>query len=62
MATEGRTMHADDVLALGLGVTPTWKLAGQRLDPDNRISKLHSEVAAYGAQWAGRIETPAAIC
>src|SRR5512132_2319741 len=27
-----RSMDANDVLALGLGVTPPWKLVGQRLD------------------------------
>ena len=39
-------MHADDVLSLGLGVTPPWKLVGQRLDTDNRPNELHIEVAA----------------
>ncbi len=39
-------MHADDVLALGLGVTPPWKLVGQRLDTDKRPNDLHIEVAA----------------
>ena len=39
-------MHADDVLALGLGVTPPWKLVGQRLDTDKRPNELHIEVAA----------------
>ena len=31
-------MHADDVLSLGLGVRPPWKLVGQRLDTDTRPS------------------------
>ncbi len=39
-------MHADDVLSLGLGVTPPWKLVGQRLDTDKRPNELHIEVAA----------------
>ena len=33
-------MHADDVLSLGLGVTPTRKLVGQRLDTDKRPKPL----------------------
>ncbi len=39
-------MHADHVLGLGLGVTPPWKLVGQRLDTDKRPNELHIEVAA----------------
>jgi transposase len=39
-------MHADDVLSLGLGVTPPWRLVGQRLDTDKRPKELHIEVAA----------------
>ena len=39
-------MHADEVLSLGLGVTPPWKLVGQRLDTDKRPKELHIEVAA----------------
>ncbi len=39
-------MHADDVLSLGLGVTPSWKLVGQRLDTDKRPKELRIEVAA----------------
>ena len=39
-------MHADDVLSLGLGVTPPWKLVGQRLDTDKRPKELHLELAA----------------
>jgi len=41
-------MHADDVLALGLGETSTWNLAGQRPDTDKRPKEWHIEVAAYG--------------
>jgi transposase len=39
-------MDANDVLALGLGVSPPWKLVGQRLDTDKRPNELHIEVAA----------------
>ncbi len=39
-------MLADGVLFLGLGVTPPWKLVGQRLDTDKRPKELHIEVAA----------------
>ncbi len=39
-------MHAEDVLGLGLGVTPPWKLVGQRLDTDKQPNELHLEVAA----------------
>ncbi len=43
-------MHADDVLGLGLGVTPPWKLVGQRLDTDKRPNELHIEVAAWAME------------
>ena len=39
-------MHADDVLGLGFGVTPPWKLVGKRLDAEKRPNELHIEVAA----------------
>jgi transposase len=39
-------MHANDVLSLGLGVPPPWKLVGQRLDTDERPNELHIELAA----------------
>ncbi len=39
-------METNDVLALGLGVTPPWKLVGQRLETDRRPNELHIEVAA----------------
>lgn len=39
-------MDANDVLALGLGVTPPWKLVGQRLDTGTQPNQLHLEVAA----------------
>ncbi len=49
-------MHADDVLSLGLGVTPPWKLVGQRLDTDKRPNELHIEVAAdRGARFLAAI-------
>jgi len=38
-------MDADNVLALGLGVTPPWKLVGQRLDTGKRPNELHIELA-----------------
>jgi transposase len=39
-------MDANDVLALGLGVTPPWKLVGQRLDTTRLPNQLHLEVEA----------------
>jgi transposase len=39
-------MDANTVLALGLGVTPPWRLVGQRLDTDKQPHELHLEVAA----------------
>lgn len=39
-------MDANDVLSLGLGVTPPWKLVGQRLDTDKRPNELDIEAAA----------------
>jgi transposase len=39
-------MDTNDVLALGLGVTPPWKLVGQRLDTSTQPNQLHLEVAA----------------
>ncbi len=39
-------MHANDVLSLGLGVPPPWKLVGQRLDTDEQPNELHIELAA----------------
>ncbi len=43
---KGWTMEANDVLALGLGISPPWKLVGQRLDTDKRPKELHIELAA----------------
>ena len=39
-------MDANDVLALGLGISPPWQLVGQRLDTDKRPKELHIELAA----------------
>ena len=39
-------MDANDVLALGLGVTPPWKLVGQRLDTTRQPNQLALEVEA----------------
>ena len=39
-------MDANDILALGLGVTPPWKLVSQRLDTSTQPNQLHLEVAA----------------
>jgi len=39
-------LDANSVLALGLGVTPPWRLVGQRLDTDKQPHELHLEVAA----------------
>lgn len=39
-------MGANDVLALALGVTPPWKLVGQRLDTSTQPNQLHIEIAA----------------
>jgi len=42
----GAGMEAKDVLALGLGLSAPWKLAGQRLDTEKRPHELHLEVIA----------------
>ncbi len=39
-------MDTKDVLALGLGIAPPWKLVGQRLDTDKRPNELRIELAA----------------
>ena len=39
-------MDANTVLALGLGVTPPWRLVGQRLETSKQPHELHLEVAA----------------
>src|SRR3984957_9873399 len=42
----GRGMDANTVLALGLGVTPPWRLGNQRLETGKQPHELHLEVAA----------------
>jgi transposase len=44
--TDRTEMDANTVLALGLGVTPPWRLVGQRLDTSKQPHELHLEVAA----------------
>jgi len=39
-------MDANDMLALGLGISPPWKLVAQRLDTGKRPKELHIELAA----------------
>jgi transposase len=39
-------MDTNSVLTLGLGLTPPWRLVGQRLDTDKQPHELHLEVAA----------------
>lgn len=39
-------MDANTVLALGLGMTPPWRLVGQRLETAKQPHELHLEVAA----------------
>jgi transposase len=44
--TSATEMDANTVLTLGLGVTPPWRLVGQRLDTGKQPHELHLEVAA----------------
>jgi transposase len=39
-------MDGNDILALGLGVTPPWRLVGQRLDTSTHPNQLYLEIAA----------------
>ena len=39
-------MDVNDVLTLGLGIAPPWRLVAQRLDTDKQPNELHIEVAA----------------
>lgn len=39
-------MDANDILALGLGVTPPWKLVSQRLETTTQPHQLHLALAA----------------
>ncbi len=49
---EGNSMDATEVMALGLGVTPPWRLVGQRLDTGTRPHILEITLeAARGARF-----------
>ena len=53
-------MDANDLLALGLGIAPPWRLVGQRLDTDKRSDELHIELAAergalFTSTWITRL-------
>ena len=39
-------MDTNDVLALGLGIAPPWRLVGQRLDTGEQPNELHIAMAA----------------
>ena len=39
-------MDTNDMMLLGLGLTPPWKLVSQQLDTDKRPRELHIDVAA----------------
>lgn len=39
-------MQAEEIFALGLGLTPPWKVMSQRLDTDHTRTKLHLEIGA----------------
>ena len=39
-------MRAEEIFALGLGLTPPWKVMNQRLDTEHTPSKLHLEIGA----------------
>ena len=39
-------MLAEQIFALGLGLTPPWKVMSQRLDTDHKPTKLHLEIGA----------------
>ena len=39
-------MQAEEIFALGLGLTPPWKVMSQRLDTDHTPTKLHLEIGA----------------
>jgi transposase len=46
LGTSTTKMDANTVLALGLGVTPPWRLVSQQLDTGKQPHELHLEVAA----------------
>jgi hypothetical protein len=37
-------MRAEEIFALGLGLTPPWTVMGQRLDTDQTLTKFHQEI------------------
>ena len=39
-------MLAEQIFALGLGLTPPWKVMSQRLDTEHTPTKLHLEIGA----------------
>jgi len=39
-------MQAEEIFALGLGLTPPWKIMSQRLDTDHMPTMLHLEIGA----------------
>jgi len=39
-------MQAEEIFALGLGLTPPWKVMSQRLDTDHTPTKPHLEIGA----------------
>src|SRR5208282_3543308 len=49
----GTGMDGNTVLALGLGVTPPWRLVNQRLETGKQPHELHLEVAAGSMQPCG---------
>jgi hypothetical protein len=50
---EGTTMKAEDVFALGLGLSAPWGLLSQRLDMDTKPFELYLEVGAErGAKYS----------
>ena len=56
-------MDTKDVLALGLGVTPPWRLAGQRLDTGRHPHVLEVLLETdRGAELPGRGREAASLC
>ena len=55
-------MDATDVLALGLGVTPPWRLVEQRLETDKRPHTLEIQLQAErGALFANATHSPSSV-
>lgn len=45
-------MLAEEIFALGLGLTPPWKVMSQRLDTEHSPTELHLEIRAdRGAEY-----------